>query len=1038
MKQRIFFLIFIISCSTSAQTFNEWQDPQVNQINRTNAGAAYFPFPDRESALNNKEKAACDNYLSLNGKWKFNWVQNFDERPTDFYKTDYNDTYWTDFPVPGMWERNGFGNPVYLSIGYAWKNQFENKPPFVEKKNNAVGSYRRSFLISNNWKNKEIFLTIGAATSCVYVWVNGQFVGYSEDSKMAADFNVTKFVHPGKNIVALQVLRWCDGTYLEDQDMWRMAGISRDVFLCARPEVFVEDMEIKQALDKNYKNAELSVSVRLNRASKEIICCELLDQKGTLVEKMVLKNNKGLFSGTTSVNNPLKWSAEEPNLYTLITTLFDSENNVLEVSTQDVGFRLIEIKNRQVLVNGRPVLIKGVNRHEMTPLTGPVISIESMIEDIRVMKEHNINAVRTSHYPNDPTWYKLCDLYGLYVVCEANIESHGMDFKEKSLAKSKEYQNAHLERAQRMVEAFKNHPSIIFWSMGNEAGDGINFEEIYKWMKKRDNSRPVQYEGAKEAPHTDIVCPMYRSPDGMEKYAKGTDPRPMILCEYAHAMGNSLGGFKDYWDMIRKYDCLQGGFIWDFSDTALREYNEEGEMVYTYGGDYGNYLASRKSFNCNGLFSPDRKPNPHAHEVRKLYQSIWTSASDLEKGKIEVYNENFFKNLSNYFLEWELLCDGISVKQGVVSELSVEPQTKQIVNLGYSPEDLPTGKEVLLNVRYKQKTYNQLLAAGYEVASDQMEIRPYNFTGQSQTNSNNPATYYEDLVHYEIYTDHTTVMINKQTGWIEHIVVEGIEMIIKEGALKPNFWRAPTDNDYGASFQTKFEAWKSPDMKLISLSLEQQNQEILVTAKYELPAVFANLNMTYRINGDGEINVEQLLSVDKSQTKMAHLLRYGMQMTMPSFFNTVEYYGRGPFENYVDRKSAALLGIYNQSVSEQYYPYIRPQENGNKSDIRWWKITDVDGRGLLITSDKEFSATALHYSQNLLDDGEVLNQRHAADIKPEKLTSLSIDLHHMGIGCVNSWGAWPLEQYRLPYNDYKFTFTISPVSKNYKYHIHKI
>jgi len=1026
MRKNIVILVVCFPLILVAQTFKEWQDPLVNQVNRVETTASFIAYADKESALKNNREESVD-YLSLNGKWKFNWVQHYHERPIDFYKPDYNDTYWVDFPVPGMWERNGYGDPVYLSIGYAWKNQFVNNPPYVEERNNAVGSYRRTFVVKDDWKQKEIFLTIGAATSCVYVWVNGKFVGYSEDSKMAADFNITKHVRPGENLVAMQVLRWCDGTYLEDQDMWRMAGISRDVYITARPTVFVDDIEILQELDAAYEHAHLHVTARLNKNSKQNINCELLDSNGTLVKQFSLANqNKDTYSESVLIQSPLKWSAEEPNLYTLVTTLFDSKGLVSEVFTQPVGFRKIEIKNRQVLVNGQPVLFKGVNRHEMTALSGPVVSRESMIEDIKVMKEFNMNAVRTSHYPTDPLFYQLCDKYGLYVVCEANVESHGMDFKEESLAKSLDYQQAHLERNQRMLEAFKNHPSIIFWSMGNEAGNGINFEVVYKWMKERDPSRPVQYEGSKEEYNTDIVCPMYRSPDGMYKYAMGDDLRPLILCEYAHAMGNSLGGFIDYWNLIRKHESLQGGFIWDFADTALREYNESGEMWYAYGGDYGKYLPSRKNFNCNGLFNPHRKPNPHAFEVKKQYQNIWTSGHDLQKGRVEVYNEHFFKNLQDYYMEWELLCDGTPIRKGIIYDLDVDPQQKKVITLGYSKDMIPAEGEILLNVSYKLKHYHQLLSAGYQVAYDQLEIRPYNFNAILPS-PENKISYREDLVHYEIETDHTIVMISKETGWVDNIIVNGVDMMKAGYSLKPNFWRAPTDNDYGASFQKRFKIWRNPEMELNEIKIEKQGNLVLVNVKHDLKALHAVLNIVYQFNASGQIAIEQSLTVDKSHKETAHMLRYGMQMTMPAIFNSIEYYGRGPFENYVDRKSAAVLGIYKQTVAEQYFPYIRPQETGNKSDVRWWKVVDVDGRGLMFTSNNAFSATALHYAQESLDDGDELGQQHAIDVKPEDLTTVSIDLAHMGLGCLNSWGAWPLPAYRLPYDNYTFTFMVSPI-----------
>ena len=591
MKKWIVVLCMSLAVTTFAQR-KEWQDPGKNQINRAVTRAAYFAYPCEKCAQKGvKENAA--NFMSLNGLWKFNWVKDQTERPVNFYKTDFEDRHWVDFPVPAMWELNGYGDAIYKNVGYAWANQFAPNPPLVEAKNNYVGSYRKTVDIPADWKGQEVYLHVGSATSNLYVWVNGQFVGYSEDSKMAAEFNITKYLKPGKNLIAMQIYRWCDGSYLEDQDFWRLSGIGRDVYLYARTPLHIEDLFITPDLDADYRNGSLNIVAQLNKSAAANVEFSLRELTGKEVAKTTVKSDaKGNVKTVLQVENPAKWSAEEPNLYLLTAQLKDNKGNVLEAIPQKVGFRKIEQKDGQIWVNGKAVLFKGADRHEMDPLTGYVVTKDRMIEDIRILKENNLNAVRTCHYPDDPLWYELCDEYGIYLVCEANIESHGMGYGDKTLAKHPDFALAHLERNQRMVEAFKNHPSIIFWSLGNEAGDGPNFEACYKWIKNRDHSRPVQYERAVTAAHTDVYCPMYSTLETMEKWAKNDDKRPMIMCEYAHAMGNSEGGFKEYWDLIRKYPKLQGGFIWDYVDQAFRGYSEKGDMIYTYGGDYGKYLGS--------------------------------------------------------------------------------------------------------------------------------------------------------------------------------------------------------------------------------------------------------------------------------------------------------------------------------------------------------------------------------------------------------------------------------------------------------------
>ncbi|MCC8154492.1 MAG: DUF4981 domain-containing protein [Tannerellaceae bacterium] len=1029
MKKIFTCICLLMKLDVNAQK-EEWLNTELNAINRAPARASFFAYPDEQSALENiREKAP--NFMSLNGRWKFNWVNNQTDRPVNFYKEEFDDKHWVDFPVPGMWELNGYGDPVYKNVGFAWANQFTPNPPFVETKNNHVGSYRKTIEIPADWRGQQVFLNIGSATSNLYVWVNGKFVGYSEDSKMAAEFEITRYLRPGKNLIAMQVCRWCDGSYLEDQDFWRLSGIGRDVYIYARNPLHLQDIFITPDLDSEYKNGSLSIEGKLTRNGGTVEVTLKDPDNQTIATQQIKAGNQGSIKTRMEIENPLKWSAESPNLYKLLITVKENNGKVVEATTQSIGFRKIELKKDkgQIWVNGQPVLFKGVNRHEMDPLTGYVVTRERMIEDIRIMKENNINAVRTCHYPDDPLWYELCDLYGLYVVCEANVESHGMGYGDKTLAKDPRYAKAHLERNQRMVEAFKNHPSIIFWSLGNEAGDGPNFVACYEWIKKRDTSRPVQYEQAGQKSHTDVVCPMYRDLEWMKKYVtEKKQERPLIQCEYAHAMGNSMGGFKEYWDLIREYPEMQGGFIWDYVDQGLRDYATDGKIIYRYGGDYNLWDGSDNNFNINGLIGPDRIINPHMLEVRKFYQSIWTTSVNIEKGEVKVYNENFFNCLKNYYMEWQITADGEAILQGIVYDLKVKPQEKAIIQLDYDRNTLPEGKELLLTTSYKLKKGEQLLPAGYVIAQDQLTIAPYNQYSAS-IEETKPVDIYEDLVHVVISGEEVKISFDKRDGWIKELSMNGLSMLEYGYALKPNFWRAPTDNDMGANFQQLFVAWKNPELKMKDFSVERKGNNAFIQVHYDLPELYARLRMEYEINYAGEIRIKEDLQVDKTKEKMPHMFRYGMQLVMPGLFDRIEFYGRGPSENYIDRHISQPVGLYKQLVKDQYYNYVRPQESGSKSDLRIWKVTDIDGRGLAFRSDKPFSASALNYLQDDLDDGWEKQQRHSGEVKERDFTVVCFDLKQMGLGGINSWGTWPLEQYRIPYDNYTFNIVIQPIRK---------
>ena len=903
-------LLGFMALSMEAQSFQEWKDPRINEVNRAPMHANYFAYESADAAKKGvKENSA--NFMSLNGSWKFSWVKDADARPTDFWKTGFDDKGWNDLPVPGLWELHGYGDPIYVNIGYAWRNQFKNNPPYVPTENNHVGSYRKEIMVPASWKGKDIIAHFGSVTSNMYLWVNGKYVGYSEDSKLEAEFNLTPYLKTGqKNLIAFQIFRWCDGTYLEDQDFFRYSGVGRDCYLYARDKKRIEDIRVTPDLDANYQNGSLNIA--LNQKGSGKVNLTLKDASGK--EVATTQATKG--KATLEVENPHKWTAETPYLYTLYASL-EGSNEVIPVK---VGFRKVELKNAQVLVNGQPILIKGANRHELDPDGGYVISKERMIQDIQVMKQFNLNAVRTCHYPDNNFWYELCDQYGIYVVAEANIESHGMGYGEETLAKREDYALAHMERNQRNVQRGFNHPSVIIWSLGNEAGYGPNFEAAYDWIKAEDPSRLVQYEQAGKTGKTDIYCPMYLGYDRCEEYSKDEQyQKPLIQCEYAHAMGNSEGGFKEYWDIIRKYPKYQGGFIWDFVDQSVRWTGKNGKMIYAYGGDFNRFDASDLNFCDNGLISPDRVPNPHMYEVGYFYQNIWTNPADIKNGEISIFNEYFFRNLSAYYLEWQLLKNGKIMRSGRVEDLNVGPQQTAKIKLPIG--NICSCSEWLLNVAYKLKNTEGLLTAGHTVAKQQLVLNPYkapNMELKNQTKSNQdivePTLKENDQRYLIVNGENFRIEFDKTNGYLSKYQINGLDMIKEGSYLQPNFWRAPTDNDFGAYLQIRYAVWRNPKIKLVSMQQYMANQQAIIEASYELPEVSAKLNLTYVINNEGAIKVTQKMTADKN-AKVANLFRFGMQMQMPRSFDKVEYYGRGPVENYIDRKANADLGIYRQSVA---------------------------------------------------------------------------------------------------------------------------
>lgn len=1037
-RQLMFFCACLAVLSAEAQKDKPWWlDPEVNEVNTMAPRAAFFAY-ETENLAKADQKARSERYLSLEGKWKFNFSKDHDKAPRDFYSLKYDDSQWTDFPVPGILELNGYGDAIYSNNGYPWRTQFRPEPPFVEERNNYTGSYRKMVTVPADWKGERIYLHVGSATSNLMVWVNGKFVGYSEDSKVSAEFDLTKYLTPGKeNLIAMQVMRWCDGSYLEDQDFWRFTGIAREVYLYARPQAHIADLFITPDLVNNYQDGTLEVKLNAVGAKGETVMFSLKDKEGKEVAAQTAKvGGNGEVKVNFNVKNPLKWTAETPNLYTLYTTLMDGKQ-VAEVVPQRVGFRKVEIKNAQVLVNGQPVLFKGANRHELDPVTGYVVSMDRMLEDIRVMKELNINAVRTCHYPNDPRWYELCDIYGIYMVAEANIESHGMGYGDKTLAKEPTYEKAHLERNESNIKIYKNHPSIIFWSVGNEAGYGPNFEKAYDLVKAYDPSRPCQYEQAGQNGKTDIFCPMYYDYGGCDKYSQGDNPRPLIQCEYAHAMGNSMGGFKEYWDMVRKYPKYQGGFIWDFVDQGLRVKNKQGKTIYAYGGDFGRYPTSDHNFNCNGIINPDRKPNPHANEVRYYYQNIWATAKDLKAGEVEVYNENFFKSLDDVELQWTLESEGKVLANGR-NALDIPAQQKRVVKLdGYSlPADVKG--EVVLNLDFVLKKAEPMLDAGYAVAREQFVVNPYTFPTMESVLAVTSGKYDTRKVEKEekvawvtLSAGNTSVTFNHWNGWIDYLDVDGKPMLEEGYAITPDFWRAPTDNDYGAGTQRKLHAWKNPEMKMKSFKVVENEgkAEKGVEVVYDMPSVEATLTMTYTLTPAGELVVNEAMTVNKDAKHKPELMRYGMQLVMPKAYNMLTYYGKGPGENYIDRNNGDRLGVYDAKVADQYWGYVRPQESGNKTEVRYWQVKDENGKGLEFYSFAPMECSTLNYLASDLDDGWDKNahQSHSGDLTPRDFSVVKLAVRQRGLACVNSWGAIPLEQYRMPYQDYSFTYVIRPL-----------
>ena len=1016
-----------ISSGALAQSESRWQNVNINQQNREPRRANFFAFENLEKAQSfDKKKSA--NYLSMEGMWKFNFVKDHNKRPANFFALKYDDSQWKDFPVPGLFELNGYGDATYKNIGYAWATQFDPNPPYISELNNYTGSYRRTFELPKNWKGKDVYFHVGSATSNLTLWVNGKYVGYSEDSKVAAEFNISKYLKPGKNLIAMQVMRWCDGSYFEDQDFWRFTGIAREVYLYARPKLHAADIRLNAALENNYQDGVLNYKVSL-KGGKTDVAITLCDKDGKQIAQATGAQ------GVIKVPKVNAWTAETPYLYKAYITL-KNKQGAAEVIPQKVGFRNVEIKNAQLLVNGQPVLVKGADRHEMDPDGGYVVSLERMIQDIKIMKQLNINAVRTSHYPCDPRWYDLCDEYGIYITAEANLESHGMGYEEKSLAKFPEYIVPHIERNEGNVKPLINHPSVIVWSLGNESGYGVNFEKAYDWVKACDKTRPAQYERGGYDSKTDIHCPMYIGYEESESYCKSNGTKPYIQCEYAHAMGNSEGGFKEYWDLIRKYPKYQGGYIWDFVDQGLRDKSPvTGKEIFTYGGDYGRYPASDYNFNCNGIIAPNRRLNPHAYEIQYVLQNVWIKDFDAENGSFNVYNENFFKNIDDLNLTATLFANGVKLTTIAIPDTKgIAPQATKLVKSEALKSAIEKAEaehateEITINFAFASDGSQPLVDKGQVMARQQIVLNGYEFDKvDAPANTGSKIEVEETNSYVKVSAERMSVTIGKKTGMIDYLDVDGEPMLKFRESMTPEFWRAPTDNDYGASLQKKMRVWKNPQMNLKSFDKSESKDSVVLTANFEMPEVKAELMLRYRINAAGEVAVTEKMTTDK-EAKVADLFRYGMQLQMPASFSKLEYYGRGPEENYIDRHSSSFIGKYEANVKDEYYPYVRPQESGNHTDIRYFSIFNpTTGKGITFEGYAPMECSAIPYLVEDLDAGiekEHAWGQHSGDLVEKGLVQLHIQQRQFGLGCIDSWGSSPMEKYRMHYQDRCFSFVI--------------
>lgn len=1018
----------LLTCIALMASANDWENPAVFDLNKTAPHATMMPFPDVASALQN-HRTGSPFYKTLSGTWKFNWVRSPEQRPLGFQEDDFSVADWDDIPVPANWEMEGHGIPIYVNQPYAWTRHPE--PPLVDHQWNPVGSYKRTFSVPGDWGTRRVLIHFGAVKSVFYLWINGQEVGYSQGAKTPAEWDITDFLIPGENSVAVQVYRWSDGSYLECQDFWRVSGIERDVYLWSVPQAHIRDFWAQSHLVNNHRDGRLKVDLSLVNHGKDetfSVTAALYGPQGSLVKEATEEID---LSGAEDhsltlemeINEPDPWSAEMPHLYPLVLQLNDSRGETVEIVSTRTGFRNSEIKNGQLLINGVAVLLKGVNRHEHDPDACHVLDEASMLRDLELMKQFNVNAVRTSHYPNDPRWYELCDEFGIYVVDEANIESHGMGYGERSLAKDPAWGPAHLDRVQRMVERDKNHPSVVIWSMGNEAGDGINFTTCYDWLKRRDPSRPVHYERALRGANTDIYCPMYAGISHLKSYASEEQTRPLILCEYAHAMGNSTGNLKDYWDVIEEHRQLQGGFIWDWVDQGLAQTDANGRKYWAYGGDFGpEDIGSDMNFCCNGLVDADRRIHPALWEVKRVYQYADFELVDAASGKIRITNEYDFRNLAFTDLRWTVRREGKEIAQGVVETMDLEPRNSREIQLPLTEMAAMPGAETFVLVELVTNGQEPFLPLGHVVASTQMALpsspQPIlNTTDLPELSLRETADYV--AVTGEGWEARFDRRLGRLTSWLS-----GETELLAQGP-RPAFWRAPTDNDFGNGMDSRCAPWRqaSLDQQTISLTLNSTPNLVELHFVQELDGVGATSEIQYTVLGTGEIHVRHTLLPGEGDAP--ELPRFGMNLKLPTGFEHVSWYGRGPHENYIDRKESAYVDVHHSMVDSMFFTYAAVQESGTRTDTRWALISNDTGHGLLISGQPLFSFSALHHT------AEDLTQNHRGEVHPNELirrsfTDVHIDQLQMGVGGDNSWGARPHRQYTLGSGARSFNVTLRP------------
>jgi beta-galactosidase len=1030
----IFWFSLIILRVIQAQPF-EWENPKIFGINKEAARATALPYNNESQAIAGVYSQS-PYYQSLDGTWKFNWSQKPADKPEGFYKEGYNVSQWDNIQVPGNWELQGFGVPVYSNTTYP----YPKNPPYIDHKDNPVGCYVRNFNIPENWNDRRVYLHFESGTAAMYIWVNGKYAGYSQVTKSPAEFDITPHIRQGMNTLAIEGYRWSDGSYMEDQDFWRLSGFDRSVYLYSTAQIRIRDFFAKGDLDKACKNGLFSLDVNLKNYLTDTqsakVEVKLLDanEKIVFTQTKALNlspENETLTTFSQKVNSPYLWSPETPYLYTLLLTLKDKKGNTQEVTSAKIGFRKVEIKNAQLLVNGKPVLVRGVNLHEHNPYSGHVQDEATMRKDIALMKQYNINAVRTSHYPQSPLWYKLCDEYGLFLCDEANIETHGMGAegqswfdKEKHPAYHPDWAEAHKDRVIRLVERDKNHPSVILWSMGNECGNGPVFYDIYQWLKQRDTTRPVQFEQAGENSNTDIVCPMYPSIENMKKYAARTDVnRPYIMCEYAHAMGNSTGNFQEYFDIIATSPHMQGGFIWDWVDQGLKAKDDSGRDYWAYGGDIGGYQYTHdQNFCANGLVNADRKPHPGLYEVKKVYQDILFHAKDIKNGMITVENRFLYNNLKDYDFKWELLKDGKKIKE---NRFVIEQKagTKKDVKLDFPKINEYEGGEYFVNIYAFTKNVTEMIPAGHEIAREQFFYDKFYDAGTAGMSQHKIETLVNDNNRIVLKINDITASFNKKNGLLESYKYKDKNLIVR--GIEPDFWRAPTDNDFGNRMPEKCAIWQvaGKDRTVERFEVDNQDNFVYITVNYLLNAIFSNYQVKYSFDViDGSIGVSVLWKTDRN---LPELPRFGMRMVLPQEFENIAYYGRGPWENYSDRNTASFIGLYETTVNDFGFDYIRPQENGNRTDTRWVTLTNKEGFGIKIEGWQPLNVKAAHNPWEDLDFGITKKNTHPSDITPRKEIYLNVDFLQRGLGGDDSWGRLPHEPYRLLDNSYEYSYEIS-------------